>query len=682
MRITVPVKDRKHTGFVIRMKPETEVTRVKEIITFKEPAPIIGESFIELVKWVSEYYICGLAECFQAALPSKLISLPECHLQLDGKTKIAASEIPEQFPFETDIQQIKSGVQSGKYRVSYKRIRLLKDNEKPDLKIAEQNLVPNDSQQAAIDGILDDIGKRSIRNYLLFGVTGSGKTLVYIEIMRRLMQEGMSVLILVPEISLTPVMQKRFTDIFGDNVIVLHSRLTPAQRLRRWERARRGIGRIVLGPRSSVFVPIPNLSLIVVDEEQDHSYKQESPSPRYNARDVALMRGKIEKVPVIMGSATPSIESFHNAKNGKFELLRLPERPGGSQLPNVTVLDMKTERVLGSSLSATLVARMNDVLMSGKQVMLLLNRRGYARYARCPECGYMWRCPDCEINFTYHEWNHKLMCHYCGRTEPEPSKCPFCEGVKLSFFGTGTQRLEKTLNEIFPEMRIARMDLDSTMIKGELERIISEVTEGNINILTGTQMIGKGFDFPDIQLTGIIMTDLGLSFPDFRARETTFRLLTQAAGRAGRRKILGDVYIQTSIPDEYSIYHASRQDFEGFYREEIANRKRFHYPPYSRLILFTVSSLKQDSASKGIQSLREKLMILKDSYKGGLFLMLGPAPAPMYKRNKYFRHQLLLKLDSVTKFNELLRKRYPDAPMGIIPRDLRLAINVDPQDML
>ncbi|MBD3234012.1 MAG: DEAD/DEAH box helicase, partial [candidate division Zixibacteria bacterium] len=328
MRVTVPVKDRKHTGFVIGTQPETEVTRIKEIISFKEPVPVIGESFIELVKWVSDYYICGLAECFQAALPSKLMSLPECYLQLDDKSKLAASEIPEQFPFETDIRRIKAGVQSGDYHVSYKRIRLLKDTEIPDLEIAGQNLAPNDSQQAAIDGILHDIGQKSIRNYLLFGVTGSGKTLVYIEIMRRLLREGRSVLIMVPEISLTPVMQKRFTDIFGDNVVVLHSRLTPAQRLRRWERARRGIGKIVLGPRSSVFVPIPNLSLIVVDEEQDHSYKQESPAPRYNARDVALMRGKIEKVPVIMGSATPSIESFHNAQNGKFELLRLPERPG------------------------------------------------------------------------------------------------------------------------------------------------------------------------------------------------------------------------------------------------------------------------------------------------------------------------------------------------------------------
>jgi len=621
------------------------------------------------------------------ALPARLLTLSEAMIQLEGSDDnakgIRSSDLPNHFVSEIDIRGLKDAISEARIKLRYKRADWLGQETSRALRpFYRQPFHPNQSQLQAIREILADSEDNRVRNYLLYGITGSGKTLVYLEVMRAVIERGGSVLALVPEISLTPVMEKIFIDAFGERVLVLHSRLKESERFRRWEQARSGKCGIVLGPRSAVLVPMKNLGMIIVDEEQDGSYKQETHAPKYNARDVAIMRGQIESIPVILGSATPSIESYHNTRSGKYKLLTLPERPEGGQLPVVTVLDMRKERTVSSSLSATLVTHINDSLLSGKQTLLLLNRRGYARYVQCHDCGKMWRCPDCDINYTYHEKTEKLVCHYCGKTETPSEICPICQSPKISLFGVGTQRLEKTLNELFPDTTISRMDLDSTRASGELERIIDDVTAGKVDILVGTQMVGKGFDFPNIHLTGIIMIDLSLSFPDFRARENTFRLLTQAAGRAGRRSTAGEVIIQSFTPDEYSIYYAGNQDFEGFYEEEIGYRRKMFYPPFTKLVLFTISSMDQVKAARYSQILKNKLIALKDGYSGRLYRLLGPAPAPLYKLRKYYRYQLLLKLDSILKFNMALRKYYPSAPAGIIPRNIKLSIDVDPQDMM
>ncbi|MBD3169131.1 MAG: primosomal protein N', partial [candidate division Zixibacteria bacterium] len=586
--------------------------------------------------------------------------------------------------YDSEIQTIKESVYNGVFPLKYKRykdirVEYLSEHEQVSY---NQPYSPNEDQRTAIETIIEDIKTDKRLNYLLFGVTGSGKTIVYLEIAYRMLREGKSVLILVPEISLTPIMERRFIDAFGSTVAVLHSRLTPAERFRRWNAIRNGQCKVAVGPRSAVFLPLRDLGLIVIDEEQDTSYKQESPAPRYNARDVAIVRGMMESVPVLMGSATPMLESFYNTRRGKYKLLELPKRHEGSRLPDIHVVDMVREPSVGSSLSATLVSRMNETLAAGKQTLILLNRRGYARYVRCADCGKMWRCPDCDINYTFHTQTKRLICHYCGKSEKPPEICPQCEGKSISMFGAGTQRLENTLAELFPESEIARMDIDSIIGDNKLEEIIDGMLEGRINILMGTQMVGKGFDFPDIQLTGIISTDLGLSFPDFRGRESTFRLLMQAAGRAGRREIPGEVIIQSFTPDDYAIYYASQQDYESFYEEEITNRRRLVYPPFSRIILCTISASKPEKARKSAALLKTKLENLSKHYQGRFLYILGEAPAPMFKIRKLYRYQLMIKVDSVLKFNEVLRRFYPDAPMGIIPRGVRLAINIDPQDML
>ncbi len=689
-RVRVPVRSRNLVGFVIEIKEKTELKRLKEIISFLEPFPLISENLISLLKWVSDYYICRLPDCFTAAFPSRLLTLSELMIQIPdekGKMKqIPSSDLPDRFIFKSDIEKLLGDISSGNIKTKYKRLRKVQPKETIDTPIINghynQILTPNLSQQRAIDEIISKLERGGNTNYLLYGVTGSGKTLVYMETAEWVIRRGFSVLMLVPEISITPVMEKRFEESFGDKVIVLHSRLTPAERFKRWDMVRKGSVSVVIGPRSTVFVPMENLGLIVVDEEQDPSYKQEGDPPYYNARDVAVMRGHLESIPVILGSATPSLESFHNAKNEKYRLLKLPERPEGVEMPEVVILDMKQERMIGASLSATLISRMNDVLLEGKQVLLLLNRRGYARYVRCPLCGYIWRCPNCDINLTFHKQTGKLICHYCGKKEPPPDSCPRCGNESISMFGTGTQRLEKILNDIFPEVNVARMDLDSTAPKGNLQRIIDDVNEGRVGILMGTQMVGKGFDFPNIKLTGIISTDLGLSFPDFRARENTFRLLTQAAGRAGRRSEKGEVIIQTFTPDEYSISHACNQDYEGFYEEEITSRRKLLYPPFVKLILFTVSSPDQEASAKAAKTLKYKLETIRKLYTGKIFRLLGPAPAPLFKLRKRYRNQLLLKLDSVIRFNEIIRKKYPLSTSAIPPDNVRLSINVDPQDML
>jgi primosomal protein N' (replication factor Y) len=687
-RVEVPVKGRNFTGVVIDIQSESSIKRVREITVLKDPVRMIPDSMVRLLRWISDYYVCGLPECYQAALPSRFFRLSDSMISEPGKPGSKAKEsLPDLISsavFEPQINDLKRRINEGGLKLIYRRFKI---PEEYDRRTYSPENIPNHHQKAVIEKVISDLtekadSERSAKNYLLYGVTGSGKTLVYMEIANYVIERGRSAIFLVPEISLTPVMEKRFIDAFGKRVGVLHSRLAPAERFKRWEMARRGYFDIVLGPRSAVFVPLKNTGIIIVDEEQDASYKQESPAPRYNARDVAVMRGRIESIPVILGSATPSVESYYNVTAGKYEFLELPERPGGSRLPLINILDMTREKEVESSVSATLIAGINEVLLKNKQALILLNRRGYARYVRCPECGRMWRCPDCDINYTFHTQSKRLICHYCGRTESPPETCPDCGGSSISLYGTGTQRLEVTLNELFPEAVVARMDLDSILSRGKLEQLIEDVSGGKVNILMGTQMVGKGFDFPDIQLTGILSTDLGLSFPDFRARENTFRLLTQAAGRAGRRAEPGQVIIQTFTPDDYCISTAADQDFLGFYNEELRNRRRLCYPPFSRLVLFTTSSTAPETAEKAARLLHGKLERLRSRYEGRVFRILGPAPAPLYKLRKMYRYQVLLKLDSVLKFNKVLKEFYPEAPMGIIPRNARLSMNVDPQEMM
>jgi primosomal protein N' (replication factor Y) (superfamily II helicase) len=507
-------------------------------------------------------------------------------------------------------------------------------------------------QQSAIGPILNSIENRLHQVFLLYGVTGSGKTEIYLQSIQDVIQKGQEAIVLVPEIALTPQMVNRFKGRFGDLVAVLHSGLSAGEKYDEWRKIQRKEVKVVVGARSAIFAPFENLGIIIIDEEHETSYKQEE-MPRYHARDVAIERAKTYHCPVVLGSATPSLESFARAQKGVYQLLELPSRMNQKALPAVEIIDMREELREGnrSMFSRKLLEMLKDRIERKEQSVLFLNKRGHSSFVMCRDCGYVMNCPNCDISLTYHRVSEQMKCHYCGYESSVPKHCPECSSEYIRYFGTGTQKVEDELGKILPEARVIRMDVDTTGRKGSHERLLKEFHEGKADILLGTQMIAKGLDFPNITLVGVLSADTMLHLPDFRSSEKTFQLLTQVSGRAGRHELPGEVIIQTYTPEHYSVELAGTQDYDRFYNREMMVRKTHHYPPFYYLALITVSH----EQLMTVVSETEKITSYVRSRISNQAVVLGPAASPIPRINNRYRYHCLIKYKREPELFKTLR---------------------------
>lgn len=573
-----------------------------------------------------------------------------------------------------------------------------------DYGLEEQTLhiALNADQRSACGSITAAMDSTTPKTYLLHGVTGSGKTQVYIECIKHAHAAGRSAIVLVPEIALTPQMVRRFKSHFGDQVAVVHSRMSTAERREIWRLAQRGDCQIVIGPRSAVFAPVRRLGLIAVDEEHEATYKQFDASPRYHARDVAVMRGSLESAVVVLGSATPSVESYQNARSGKYALLELPSRIDGVPMPPIAIVDMTAERkrtyaALKESLpregraslkafqqpgiSLLLQEKIRDRLTRGEGIILLQNRRGYAPFVECPECGYTESCENCNVTLTYHITQKHLRCHYCGLVRRPYIVCPQCGSSESRLRGIGTQRVEADLAAIFPDARVLRMDLDTTTRKGSHERILRQFGERKADILLGTQMVAKGLDFPHVTLVGVISADTQMLLPDFRSAERTFQLLTQVAGRAGRSNLKGEVIIQTHQPGHYALTHVVDQSYRTFFEEESEARRSLGYPPFARLILAETKGPDEEKVQKAAERIASLLR-----HAGDAITVLGPAPAVLTKIKNQYRWHTLVKSDKQRDpAGQIVHALIHSACLEYhrrAPGDVRLLIDVDPAGLM
>lgn len=707
-RVRVPLGPRRATGTVTALIPETEAA-VPEGVSLKPLAGLIrGQAavpprLLELAKWIADYYVAPLEQVMRSLLPVAVraektgfrsqkvvrLALPE---QAAAALPVLAAKAPRQAEILEALQAAggtplplasfqASAVAAleKKGLVAIESATVWRDPEAGASFLPSEPLPLNEEQAAALAAVEAALAAPlSAKPMLLFGVTGSGKTEVYLRAVQHVLDRGQSALVLVPEISLTPQTVERFKNRFAavqDNVAVLHSHLSDGERHDEWHRIARQGARIVIGARSAVFAPLDRLGLIIVDEEHEASYKQDT-VPRYHGRDVAVMRARLEGCPVLLGSATPSLESWRNAQAGKYALLTLTRRVDDRKLPLVRVVDMRLEKTRTAKgapviLSEPLRLAIDARLQRSEQSILFLNRRGYAGAIQCPGCGHVVTCPHCSVSLVYHKAEEKLICHLCGHRHITVRSCPACREPAIRLAGYGTERVEETLRRVFPAARIARVDADSMGRKHQLRDTLSAFKARQLDLLIGTQMIAKGLDFPNVTLVGILNADLGLHLPDFRAGERTFQLLTQVAGRAGRGDISGEVIIQTFAPHHPAIQHARRADFEGFAGQELEMRHALNFPPHGHALLLTTRSQNEDLARFTMENLHHRLA--KDPPEG--VAVNGPAPSPLQRSEDYFRYQLLLQGRSAKRLTTHLR--------GVLakmtfPKDVFLVIDVDP----
>jgi primosomal protein N' (replication factor Y) len=549
----------------------------------------------------------------------------------------------------------------------------------PDIRSQEpERLSP--AQEEALAQITESIGRPAFSVWLLFGVTGSGKTEVYIRAAQEALARGKGVLVLVPEISLTPQLLSRFASRLGDTVALFHSGLSPGERLDQWWRVRGAKARVVIGARSALFAPLADPGVVIVDEEHDPSYKQ-SETPRYHARDAAVMLGRLKGCAVILGSATPSLESMENVHRGRFRLATLPERVTKvGRLPEVEIVDLREAPFATRNITEPLANGIRETLAAHRQAILLLNRRGFSSFILCPLCGHSFPCPSCSITLTYHKGPRILLCHYCGYCEAAPDVCPKCGSYNLSLMGAGVERVQEEIAQIVPGAAIARLDRDTARKKGEAARILSAFSHKKADILIGTQMVAKGHDFPEVALVGVVNADIALNLPDFRSSERTFTLLTQAAGRAGRGDAPSTVVIQTYNPNHYAIRAAATHDWAAFAQEERESRRELFYPPFSRLVLIRLTAPNEVAVRRESANVRDELDRLIASRKSGV-LILGPAPSPIARMMDRYRWQVLLKGEKRRELFDLLRAARLDG--GIKQRGgVTISVDIDPMDML
>lgn len=611
------------------------------------------------------------------ALPSNAFNQKKLvyHLLKSNQGMIEAADLAKkaEVPASTIKALIKKGVLSEhmveEYRDPYEHKNFERTSPLPLTK----------EQQAAMKPILHSIEHQSHETFLLYGVTGSGKTEVYLQAIQEVIKQGKEAIVLVPEIALTPQMVERFKGRFGSDVAVLHSRLSIGEQYDEWRKIQKKEVKVVVGARSAVFAPFEHLGIIIIDEEHESSYKQEE-IPRYHAREVAIKRGEYHRCPVILGSATPSLESFARAQKGVYHLLTLSKRMNDRGMPPVSVVDMREELRGGnrSMFSTELFEKIKDRLQKEEQTVLFLNRRGHSTFIMCRDCGYVMQCPHCDISMTYHRSSSEMKCHYCGFQTGVPTECPECSSNHIRYFGMGTQKVEEELVKLLPEARIVRMDVDTTTRKGAHERILEHFQSGKADILLGTQMIAKGLDFPNITLVGVLSADTMLHLPDFRAAEKTFQLLTQVSGRAGRHELLGEVVVQTYTPEHYSIQLAAMQDYQRFYNEEMSMRKIGSYPPFYYLALVTV--IHEDLLQA--VTVTEKISNFLKSNVSREAILLGPVASPIPKINNRYRYQCLIKYKREPNLFSALRKILEHYNPQASRDGLSITIDINPYNMM
>ena len=630
-RVWISFGTRRLVGHVVDFASKSKVSSPKEIEQLIDDKPILDDEMLLLTKQISRYYLCSWGEAIEAAIPSILKK---------GRTQVIA------------------------------RKKETEEEVKPTI-----NLPPTEDQKRALHSILKAIRQNQHSVFMLHGITGSGKTEVYLQSIGEILAAGKSCIVLVPEISLTPQTIERFRARYHERVAVFHSRLTQGQKHEQWKKIKDGTCHIVVGARSAIFSPVKNLGLIIIDEEHDTSYKQQD-TPRYHAVRVAIMRAAISNAVVILGTATPSLESYYKAKNNGYKLLQLKQRIEKRPLPTVNIIDMRDEIVQRKRrrivFSRLLRDSIQQALNKNEQIILFLNRRGFSTYANCKKCGFVFRCKKCNVALNYHSDKKKLTCHYCNYRIDPVDICPECKSAYISYFGFGTQRVESELHRVFPTAGIVRMDTDATVKRQSHKQILRDFSSGKFKILVGTQMVAKGHDFPQVTLVGVVSADTALNLPDFRAGERTFQLLTQVAGRAGRGFIPGRVIIQTYAPHHYSIISSVGHDYKGFYKKEIALRKELLLPPFSNIITITLRSYKEERAESVAKELAQKLCKAK---LAGCYEVAGPVPDMIYRLRRQFRWNVILKVKNLERVTEQLRdmlKRFR------VSSGVRLAVDVNP----
>ncbi|MBP1968152.1 primosomal protein N' (replication factor Y) [Virgibacillus natechei] len=536
-----------------------------------------------------------------------------------------------------------------------------------------------EEQQLAVQPIQEKIASGEHDVFLLHGVTGSGKTEVYLQAIQEVIYKGKEAIVLVPEISLTPQMVKRFKERFGTNVAVMHSALSAGEKYDEWRRIQRKEVQVVVGARSAIYAPFENIGIIIIDEEHETTYKQED-QPRYHARDVAIYRAETHQCPVILGSATPTLESFARAQKGVYKLGTLSKRTNEKDMPEVNIVDMREELHAGnrSMFSRSLKEKIEERIQKGEQIVLLLNRRGHSTFVMCRDCGHVKECPHCDIALTFHKNNNQLKCHYCSHEEVMPRNCPECESDLIRYFGTGTQKVEESLTKLIPEASVIRMDVDTTRRKGSHEKLLNQFVNKEANILLGTQMIAKGLDFENVTLVGVLTADSMLHLPDFRSSEKTFQLLTQVSGRAGRHELTGEVIVQTYTPDHYSIELASNYDFTQFYKKEMGMRKTFQYPPYVFLVLLTVTHQNKVKVAQVTQRIVQLLLkSVKDETT-----VLGPTPSSIPRMKDRYRYQCMIKYRNEPQLRDYINKILDQYAEEMRKEDLVIKVDMQPYHLM
>lgn len=653
-RVIIPFNNRMVEGFALEYTNKPKDYEVKEIYKVIDEERVLNDELIDLGKFVSEKYLCSLVYAYQAMLPKALKANHKIsynakkllYVKLNNKATNYDANTKQQLEIISFLKDNKEVLKSSiKSKSSLKKLlekNIVIEYEKEVYRNVQsiediKNVVLTEEQINASKKIKDSLGIS--KTMLLYGVTGSGKTEVYIDVVKEVVKNNKSAIILVPEISLTPQITARFKGVFKDNIAILHSSLSDGERYDEYRRINRGEVKVVIGARSAIFAPLKNIGVIIIDEEHSESYKQEN-NPRYNTIDIATERSKTHKCPVVLGSATPTIESFARAKKGYYEYLELSNRVNERPLPNVTIVDMKYEIRKGNSIfSSILKEKINDHLNKKEQVMLLLNRRGYANYLSCKSCGFVFKCPNCDITLTYHKSSGMMRCHYCGYATSKTDTCPSCKEKSINNMGTGTEKLEEKINDEFPLARVIRMDADTTSKKGSHHRLINDFNDGKYDILVGTQMIAKGLNFPNVTLVGVINGDSSLNIPNFRSAENTFSLLDQVIGRAGRADKEGEAVIQTFNPDHYSIVCASKHEYKGFFAREMMVRKKLNYPPYCFITLIKITSKDFDY---GINEAKKVSIFLKNNLSSTTSI-LGPSIASVLRINNNYNFQVILK---------------------------------------
>lgn len=650
MRALVPFGKRNIEGFIVKIYNHEEFDyEVKDIIKLVDDRPVLNEEMLELGKYISKKTLSPLTLAYQTMLPRALKAKEKTNInkkfvkylrvikdgdfKTEGQRKVFEYVKSRGFVLKSEANKIslsavKTLINNGFLEEFEKEVYRLDD----DIKLENKDYVLTDEQR----GVLDKVCFDKFKPYLLYGVTGSGKTLVYIKLIEEVLRRGKEAILLVPEISLTPQVVEIFKKRFGKIVAILHSGLSNGEKYDEWRKIERKEVSIVIGARSAVFAPFTNLGIIIIDEEHSATYKQDN-VPRYNAIDVALKRSKTYDIPIVLGSATPSIESYTRAKTGVYELLVMKNRVN-KKLPKVYLVDMKDEFKKGNRVfSEIFKEKVNDRLSKGEQVLVLLNRRGYSTVITCKDCGFTHKCPNCDIPLTYHKNGNIMKCHYCDYTAPRLLECPICHSKNINSLGMGTERLESLIKEEFEGAKVIRMDQDTTRNKGAHKKIIDDFKNNKYNVLVGTQMIAKGLDFPLVTLVCVINGDASLNIPDFRSSERTYELLSQVAGRAGRDKLSGEVIIQGFNVNHYSMVYAKKNDYESFYNEEMKIRKVLKYPPFYNLCLIKVSGKKYDEVFGEANKIATYLKNNLDA------ILLGPASASMPKINNIYYVQVIIK---------------------------------------